>query len=126
MGQERQPVLPGEAFDVTPILEACGRVVREARQAQGLSLPQLGAIVGTVHSSIAALEKGRQFTRTPILCHILRRLGISSSVALPDDPTDPRILLQRRIATASPQIQELVRQCLDLLESFPQPPPGTA
>ena len=125
MAQKRQPVTPGEAFDVTPSLTICGKTVRAARKAQGLSLLQLSALVGTVHSSIAALEQGKQFTRTPILLHILRRLGVSASVALPDDPADARLLLQRRLATASPQIQELVRQFLDLLESFPQPP-GTS
>lgn len=117
MGQQRQPITPGEPFDVQPLLAACGRVVRAARKSQGLSQAALAALVGTVHSSLTALENGTQFPRVSILLHILHKLGLSAAVALPQNPDDPRLRLVERVATASPEKQALVEQFMNILEN---------
>ena len=60
-----------------------GRIIREAREAKGLSQGRLGSLIGVKQASIFAIEKG-ETARSKHLPEIVRELGIApESVGLP-------------------------------------------
>ncbi len=67
-----------------------GRAVAEARGLQGLTQAELADRVGLDRSWLAKLESGRSAVVLDHLLRLLRRLGATITVTLPDRPGDGR------------------------------------
>ena len=59
-----------------------GRIVWEARKAQGLNQDELAGLTGTGRRFISDLENGKETTQLGKVLHVLGGLGISLSVSM--------------------------------------------
>lgn len=78
-----------------------GSMVREARTARGLTLAQLGGLVGTDHSRISRIENGKARLAADEVAALVRVLDLSAADALaaveaawPAQPTDEQASAQ--------------------------------
>lgn len=58
------------------------RLIREAREASGLSLRELAGRAATSHSALAAYESGRTVPNVDTLDRVLRAAGFAADVVL--------------------------------------------
>ncbi len=99
---------PTESFDDIS-QRILGTRVRAARRRSGLTLAQLGAIVGRPASYLSRLENGHVEPRTSLLADLARALGVTVAELVHPDPPSPRVRreLEFEGLQASPAYQRL-------------------
>lgn len=97
-------VLPGQADLVT-----LGRRLRHARRARGLTLAELGRLVGKAPSQLSLLENGRREVRVGLLTTLAEALGVSVGDLLRAEPPSRRAALEIELERAqrAPAFQAL-------------------
>lgn len=62
--------------------QTVGRLIREARKAAGLTVMQVGSMVGTAHSQISQLERGEHIVGWDVLGRVADALDLSLDILL--------------------------------------------
>ena len=77
-----------------------GRRIRALRVARGMTLDDLGAVLGRAASQISVIENGRRELRLGEVQRLARALGTSVDDLLSPEPPDPRSALEIALARA--------------------------
>jgi transcriptional regulator with XRE-family HTH domain len=91
-----------------PWMVYCGQVIRERRDAAGLTLEALGREVGFQESHMSHIECGTAYPRLVKLFQILRVLGIRMSYPFVPDPPPELVKTMDLLLRATPEIQAAV------------------
>src|SRR5690606_26230342 len=75
-------------------LVTLGQRIRHFRTAGGLTLDQLGSLVGIAGSQLSLMENGKREPRLAILASIAQNLGIEVSDLLSETAPTPRAALE--------------------------------
>jgi transcriptional regulator with XRE-family HTH domain len=95
-----------------PWMVYCGKVIRERRDAAGLTLEALGREVGFQESHMSHIECGTAYPRLVKLFQILRVLGIRMSYPFVPDPPPELVRTMDLLLRADPKIQAAVHAIL--------------
>jgi transcriptional regulator with XRE-family HTH domain len=95
-----------------PWMVYCGKVIRERRDAAGLTLEALGREVGFQESHMSHIECGTAYPRLVKLFQILRVLGIRMSYPFVPDPPPELVKTITLLLRADPKIQAAVHAIL--------------
>jgi transcriptional regulator with XRE-family HTH domain len=95
-----------------PWMVFCGQVIRERRDAAGLTLEALGREVGFKESHMSHIECGRAYPRLVKLFEILRVLGIRMSYPFVPEPPLELVRTMDLLLRADPKIQAAVHAIL--------------
>ena len=103
---EEYPCAPAGRPD--PWMVYCGQVIRDMRDAAGLTLEALGREVGFSESQMSHIECGRAYPRLVKLFQILRVLGIRMAYPFVPEPPTHLVRTMDLLLRATPEIQAAV------------------
>jgi transcriptional regulator with XRE-family HTH domain len=107
---EEHPCAPAGRPD--PWMVYCGQVIRDMRDAAGLTLEALGREVGFSESHMSHIECGTAYPRLVKLFQILRVLGIRMSYPFVPEPPPVLVRTITLLLRADPKIQAAVHAIL--------------